>query len=330
MCRGLVLVMILCVPQAGAAQTTTLGRSAEIKGQVYVARDVPAPTGALVQLERSDSGMVGNTQTDSNGKFEFHGLAPGAYILRIGFTGYKTHEEYLDLTLNTHPYVIVTLQAIPREMEKLPPPEAGNAVSARDAAIPAEAVKEFEKGKKLLVEKKDAGGGASHFQKAIKLYENFPQAYILLGVALGAQQKFQEAEDAYTHAIKLDEHMADAYLGLGTLLNQQKRFADAEHALARAVELKPESFEAHYELGKSLWALQRNADAEPQARAAVTLKPGSAEAHLLMGNILLRQHDRAGAVLEFKESLRAEPNNPYAEATRKMIKQLEDFSRRGP
>jgi tetratricopeptide (TPR) repeat protein len=278
----------------------------------------------MILLERADSGVVANAQTDSAGKFEFRNLLPNAYILRIRLPGYATYERYLDLTRETRAYVIAELTPNPgKEAMLVPPRGAADEISARDAAIPPPAVKEFEKAKKLLVEEQNGEKSVPHLLKAIQLYERFPQAYVLLGAAYAYQSKWTESQQAFEKAIQIDDKMSDAYLGLGTLQNQQNKFADAEQSLAKAVELAPESFQAQYELGKSYWALKRNAEAEPHAAKAVALQPGSAEAHVLMGNVLLRKGDAAGALREFKESLKIDPNHRYAEPTRQIVSRLE-------
>ena len=42
-----------------------------------------------------------------------------------------------------------------------------------------------------------------------------------------------------------------------------------------------------------------------------------------LGNILLRKQDAAGALREFKESLRLAPNGPLAEPTRQVVSKIE-------
>ena len=72
-----------------------------------------------------------------------------------------------------------------------------------------------------------------------------------------------------------------------------------------------------------LKAMQRWADAEVHARKAVQLVPTLAPAHLLMGNVLLQKRDAAGALAEFREYLRLEPQGLFAAATRDVVGKLE-------
>jgi tetratricopeptide (TPR) repeat protein len=321
---ALCLAFSILVLASHAAFAQKIVGTAEIKGQVYLSQNILAPAGTMVVIDRSDGGVVANLQTDSRGKFEVSGLEPRVYTLLVRVRGYESYQQDIDLTLNHHQSLVINLKPIQnKETEKLSPKGPADQVSARDAAIPPKAVKEFEQGQKLLVEKKDADGSAAHFKKAIELYGNFPQAFILLGVALAAQQKVQEAEAAYTHAISLDDRMANAYVGLGVLQNQQKKFAEAQRTLTRAVELKPDSFEAQYELGKSYWATGQVAESELHAQKAVQMRADFAPTHVLLGNIALRKNDPHSAFKEYNEYLRLEPNGPWGHAVREQINKLE-------
>jgi tetratricopeptide (TPR) repeat protein len=278
----------------------------------------------MITLERQDGGVAAQEQTDSQGRFFFGGLVRTSYRVSVRLQGYEPNEENVDLHTTSHAYLQINLRAIPTSKTVAVPPEgAASQVSARDLNIPAAAVIEFEKGKKLLLEDKDASKSVPHFLKAIKVYAKFPQAHVLLGVAYLHQGKVPEAEQSLKKAIQVDDMASDAYIALGALQNQEKKFADAEKTLSKAVELKPDSFQAQYELGKSYWALQRNDEADPHAQKALALDSNSAEAHVLMGNVLLRKRDGAGALREYKESLRLSPNGPMAEPTRQMVTKLE-------
>ena len=332
MSRSLAQVLLLafvCLLGQVLAQTPPKF-SGDITGQVRLPNDIPAPTGALIVLERQDSGVVAQAQIDSQGKFAFRGLDPLPYKVSIRLQGYEPHEQTVDLQFIPHANLQINLKAIHTSNPVVPPEGAAAKISVRDVNIPAAAVKEFEKGKKLLLEQKDTGKSISHFLKAISRYENFPQAHVLLGVAYLGQQKISDAEQSFQRAIEIDEKAPDGYIALGTLQNQQKKFAEGAKTLSKAVELNPDLFRAQYELGKSYWALQRNGEAESHAQKALALDPKSAEAHILMGNILLRKQDPAGAVGEYKEAVRLDPKGPYAEATSQMITKLEAAQQTNP
>jgi len=333
MYRSLAKVLLVAlVGQLSQALAQTAPKfSGDISGQVRLPNNTPAPTGTLVVLERQDGGVVTQLQIDSQGKFDFRELDPRPYKVSIRVQGYEPQELIVDLEFVPHAYLQINLKAISAGKSVAVPSEgAGATVSVREAKIPAGAVEGFEKDKKLLIVDRDAAKAIAHFQKAISVHQNFPQAHVLLGVAYLSQRKISDAEQAFQTAIQVDDRSPDGYIALGTLQNQEQKFADAEKTLSKVVTLNPDLFRAQYELGKSYWALQRNDEAEPHARKALALQPDAAEAHVLMGNILLRKQDAAGAVGEYKEAVRLDPKGPYAEATSQMIMKLEAAQEANP
>jgi Flp pilus assembly protein TadD len=84
----------------------------------------------------------------------------------------------------------------------------------------------------------------------------------------------------------------------------------------------------HYELAKTYWALGRWQDAAPHAATAVEAMPDLAPPHVLLGNILLRQRDTEGALHQYREYLRLDPNGPMALGTREIVAKLENASRK--
>ena len=210
--------------------------------------------------------------------------------------------------------------------QKEPAPGPGDhasMISAADAAIPEAARNEFDKGRKLLEENHNASGSVEYFQKAIKDYQKFPQAYTLLGLAYLQQQKLPESKAALEQAVQLDPQAGPAYITLGGCLNQMKDYPGAEKALVKGLEILPDSPEGNYELGKTYWALHRWQQAEPYAVKAVKLQPNVPAVHVLMGNILLQKQDAAGALKEFNEYLKLDPHGPMSDAVRTMTAKLE-------
>src|SRR5258708_12716100 len=87
---------------------------------------------------------------------------------------------------------------------------------------------------------KDPVESLKHFQKAIKIYEPYPQAYRMLGDAVVEKQQWPEAETALKKSIELQPDLAPAYFDLGALRNQTKNYAGAEQSLKKGLELTPD------------------------------------------------------------------------------------------
>ena len=275
----------------------------------------------LITLDRETSGTVAQTETDTMGKFVFDGPGESIFVVRLKPPGYEERSQRVDLQTNATDYVSFELKPTGKQPESAVAPGL-DSLSINDAAAPEKARKECEKGHELFVDRKDPAAGIEHLQKAVKIYDKYERAYVLMGMAYIELGKDGDARSALEKVISLDPKSEAGNITLGMLLNHQKDFAGAEKYLLRGVELNPDAPQARYELGKSYWAQGRWQDAEPQVQRALELKPDMAEAHVLMGNVALKKGDREKAVTEFKEYLRLQPNGPMASAAQQMIAKI--------
>jgi tetratricopeptide (TPR) repeat protein len=249
--------------------------------------------------------------------------ASGMYIVRIDQLGYKEIAVPVNLVDTSRGFVTLDLKPDPRAASPdLASTVSPDSVTAADLGVPENARLEFEKGESALKQKKP-GAGISHLQKALKLYQPFPQAYTLLGTAYLEQKNWKAAETALEKATSLDANAWDAYLALGAVFNQTKEYSRAEPALLRGLDLKPDASAGHYELAKTYWELGRWQEAAPHARKAAAGMPDVAGPHALLGNILLRERNPQGALQEYQEYLRLDPDGPMASGVRQMIEKLQ-------
>lgn len=278
----------------------------------------------MITLESERSGLVGQSQTDSQGKFAFSQIPREVYVVKARHPGYREALQRVDLSTSPTAFVSIELQPLPQDAPPVVPPGGpGARVSVELLSAPEDARKELEIGNKLLLDRQDPGASISHFRKAIQIHPSYAQAHLLLGGAYMDLGKWKDAQAALEKAIGLDDKLATAHLALGTCHNQQGNFAAAEKPLVRGLELNPESAEGHYELGRVYWALGRWPEAEPHARKTASLRPELAAVHVLLGNIMLRKRDAQGALTEFKEYLRLEPKGSLAAPTREMVGKIE-------
>jgi len=320
------LVAFLLASPVCAQRGASNGRSAgvaEINVQVRNPNGTAAPRGIHVRLESEEGGAADDCVTESGGKCHFQPKSAGMYIVRLNQFGYKEVSVHVNLVDSLRGYV--TLDLKPDHPEA--PPDtldgvSGDSISVADLNIPENARQEFEKGQSAMKEN-NLHAGISHLQKAIKLYEAFPQAYALLGTAYLEEKNWKDAEAALEKSIGFDSNSADAYLALGAVFNQTRNYPRAETALVRGLELKPDASTGHYELAKTYWALGRWRDAAPHARKAVSGMPDVASPHVLLGNILLRESNPQGALTEYQEYLRLDPDGVMAPGVRQMIERIQ-------
>ncbi len=279
---------------------------------------------ALVMVEAHDSGYAGQAETDSSGNFTTQGLAPAIYLVRIRMPGYEEVSQQVDLTLAFGTYLNLELR--PRHAERpvtLPPEGPTARLAARMAVVPEKARKEFAAAEELWKQRKDPNRCSDHLHKALKAWPQFPDAYILLATLYMQQGKQAEAKSALDRAIALDPQLPEARFTLGALENSRKDYASAEKSLMEGLKLDQESPQGHYEVAKTYWAMGRWQEAEPHAGKAAALEPTMAPVHVVLGNIALRRQDADGALKEFQEYLKLDPQGPMADSVRAMVKRIQ-------
>jgi Flp pilus assembly protein TadD len=139
-----------------------------------------------------------------------------------------------------------------------------------------------------------------------------PKAWLNLGVTLGNQGRYPEAEAACRKALKLKPDFSETWINLGVALEKQGRYPEAEAAYRKALELKPDFPEAWYNLGVTLTAQGRYLEAEAACRKALKLKPDYAEAWDNLGIALHQQGRYPEAEAAYRKALKLKPDYPQA------------------
>jgi Flp pilus assembly protein TadD len=285
----------------------------------------PGPRGIHVRLEHAEGGAEADLETVQGGKCKFVQPTSGVFIVRIADGGYRDVSERVELIHSPTAYVTLTLTPLnpePQPAIAVPGPGSSESIAVADLAIPETARLEFSKGEEAM-RAKNVDESVKHFRKAIKLYGQYPQAYRMLGDALVEKQQWPEAESTLKKSIELQPDLAPAYFDLGALRNQTKNYPGAEEALKKGLELTPDATVGKYELAKTYWGMGRWQDAAPFAADTVKSLPDLAAAHVLLANIRLKLRDAAGALHEYQEYLRIEPQGSMAPQVRDMIEKIQ-------
>jgi hypothetical protein len=317
--RLLITSLILtfsCAP-AVLAQLGGPGSPGQIHGQVrYAVGGAPAFQ-ILVRLERFDGGLVDQQLTDRNGRFRFSGLRRLTYNLFINTAGFLPVEQQVELLTKNNDYLIFTLKADNSSSSST----TGPAVIL-DVKVPAEARKEFERGRMALLEKERQQEGIAHLEKAILIYPKFLEAHLMLGTAYMDAHQLDKAEATLREALKINPALPETYFALGEIYRQQRKYAEAEKVLREGLKIGKHFWQGHYTLGRVYWEMHDIVKAGPQIGLTIQLKPDLADAHLLAGNILLRGHKPDDALLEFQEYLRLAPNGAFSGEAQELIRKI--------
>ena len=106
---------------------------------------------------------------------------------------------------------------------------------------------------------------------------------------------------------------------------QLKKTEDARSSLIAAEQIDPKSTPPKLGLARIAFTLNQFDDALKKANELLQINP-TADTHLLKGEILTRKNDQTGAIAEFNEAIKIEPNNlgGYIERAQLLIAQGED------
>ncbi len=136
-------------------------------------------------------------------------------------------------------------------------------------------------------------------------------AWALLGVALSACGRHEEAVDAVRRAVEADPLSALFRFYFANVLAESGDREKAVTEYREAVRLKPDFSEAHYNLGNALKALERCDEAEAAWRRTTGLSPAHAEAANNLALMRERAGDLSAAAAELRRAVAIRPD--YAE-----------------
>lgn len=298
----------------GPGSTST---PAQLHGQVRYAHGGQPANNILIRLERFDGGIVDQQYTDSSGKFRFAGLRQLTYNVSIHTAGYEDVAQQVELSTKRSDYILLILRPDGSKREA----SLGPAVVV-DSKVPLNARKEFEKGRMAIMKDAKAEEGIVHLEKAISLYPNFHEAYLMLGTTYMDSHQLDKAVGALRKAIEINSKRPEAYFALGEAYRQQKNYAEAVKVLTEGLKIQERSWQGHYISGCVYYETNDLVKAGRHVAKTLMLKPDLPEAHLLGGNILLRANKVDEALVELQEYVRLDPKGKFAPQARETIAKI--------
>ena len=133
-------------------------------------------------------------------------------------------------------------------------------------------------------------------------------AWVALGQALKAAERFEEAGHAYAQAIRLGAMDALAHLGLGELKLVMGRPQEAVHEFELALQRRPAMIAAHMALGNAFAAMGRNQEALDQYERVLAQKPRLPEGHFAAGFALARLGKTKEAETRYRQAIVLRPD----------------------
>lgn len=250
-----------------------------IEGTVYDTHHAAIPD-LWVELQNEINSTYGRVRTSNAGRFQFTGMRPGRYVLKVYTTGTEFQEqsesvEVVNVVASASDAVYVDIVL---RLRKEPSKISANQQPLFAQNVPPEALRLYKSGVKSLNDKQIEKGRAD-LAAAIKI---FPTYY-------------------------------DALDSLGCSYVETKEFMRSLPFLLGAIDVNQRSFSSYYALAYAAYKLNQIPDAVKAAAAAVTLNSGSFNAQLLHGTVLRMdgQYDKALESLTKAEKL--SKNAPVAE-----------------
>jgi tetratricopeptide (TPR) repeat protein len=199
---------------------------------------------------------------------------------------------------------------------ELPASSASSIVSARELRIPEKALRAFDKGTQFLAAREPARS-IPEFERAIKAFPGFYEAYYKIGIAELDLQRTADAKTAFLKSIELsDARFAPPYFALGLTLSNEKQLPEAETTIRIGLGLDPDDAAGNFTMAWVLFSASRLSDAEKSARLAILHSTNFAMAYLLLGQIHRQQHNLSALVEDLDAYLKLEPNGPRSDAAR--------------
>jgi tetratricopeptide (TPR) repeat protein len=272
-----------------------------VHGQI--SSDGPIPGSVTVELVGPGSGGTISASMEGAGGFEFHGVAPGAYTLRLtGAAGTVVYEEPLFVNGG---YQNLSIQ-VPAKSKTAGSSDATVSIRQLQHKVPAEAQKEFSKGSAAST-KGDQTRALDHFQKAVRLDPEFADSFNGMGISFAALGQLPQAAEQFQKAIDLVSDHPGAAANLSIVLCRLQRYHDAVEMARRALKLNPGLLKLRYVLGISL--VNEGGD---KVEALDNLQRATQEvptAHLLVAKILIETGRGEDAARHLEDYLRLSPDN---------------------
>jgi tetratricopeptide (TPR) repeat protein len=319
------LILTVVTPPVLAQNRPGASRGAyDIAGTVRDDADQHAMESVRVDLKQATGTPLNSTFTNGNGEFEFSGVPNGDYTIDISVRDYEPYRETITIDRSERRGLAVFL----RRPRALVSTDYNGTISAHELSIPHKPYDEFEKGLRLIYSKSDYKGAIVQFDRAIKDFPNFYEAYAQEGNAYTFLGQTAPAEEALRKSIALSSNQyPEAFFLLAGLLNNTQRYSDAEPVARQGAELEASSWRGHFELARALVALKRPEEAQKSAVQARDLKPDNPGVYLVLANIHIQLRDHVALKKDLDEYLKISPTGPEAEQARKTRDSLQEVVR---
>ena len=279
-----------------------------------------------VELQNEINTSVGNTKTDSSGRFSFIGMVAGRYTVYVRPFGTNFAEDSKEVYItnisarSASDFAFVEFQL---RLDK----RVGAAFINTPAEVifiqdvPPDAKRMYEAGRDDL--KKNRESNLEQLDQAIKIFPTYFDALNLLGETYFARKDYGKAYPYMIRAIDVNQRSFQCYYRLAFSFVQIKQYPAAIEAARAATSLGSQSAAAHLVLGTALRLNGKLEDAEKSLLKADELSGGKdAETQYQLALVYNRLNRNEDAVKRLEAYLKLDPSSPDKSKIKDLIAKL--------
>jgi len=168
----------------------------------------------------------------------------------------------------------------------------------------------------------------AHYQKALALKPDFPEALNALGAYYAARGQYDLAEPCFQKALA-NPFYETPHLALYNLGLVYEKKGDLETALKQyqqAVRFQPAYGPAYYRMGEILEVLRRGDEAREAYGKTITYNPDMVEAHFRYGVMSYMAGELENAFYSLSKVVRLAPHSSMATDSKKYLEQLQTLT----
>jgi len=153
---------------------------------------------------------------------------------------------------------------------------------------------------------------ARHYFRALRINPKNAETYNNIGYVYYRQGRTAEALNHFLEALRIDPNLKEVHYNLGSVLTDIGRFDDAIKHFLEALRIDPTCAQAHNNLGIALVKSGQADRAMVHFQKAIVITPDYAAAHYNLGMLLIRRGKIDGGIHHLREALRIAPDHADA------------------
>jgi tetratricopeptide (TPR) repeat protein len=161
------------------------------------------------------------------------------------------------------------------------------------------------------------------YEKELALTPDSDSVYYMLGQAYAQSGEDDKALEAFQKTVTINPSKSDAYMKMASIYEKRKERPKAEEMYQKVIATDPKNAAvSFFNIGAHAWNENRDQEAVQAFKKAVEIDPTYAVAHRELARALMRSADFPGAIKQFEEYLKLNPQANDAKEIRDTIAML--------